>query len=116
MKPCCWKHGKPEILSKMVKDVSRYSESWTSRKHITRHTVIRKAFFIYLWFPSIKPQLIELVETPEMSETEGLRNGSCSAIMPPSSAEMSHGEWDLGEGLTYSCLARVGKCCVSLFE
>jgi hypothetical protein len=24
----CWKNGKPEILSKMVKDVSRYSESW----------------------------------------------------------------------------------------
>jgi hypothetical protein len=62
MQPCCWKHGKPEILSKMVKVVSRYSESWTSIKQIPRHTVIRKACFIYLYIYlfiySIKPHIV----------------------------------------------------------
>jgi hypothetical protein len=76
MQPCCWKHSNPEILSKMVKDVSMYSESWSSMKQAPRQTLIRKGCFLYLRFPSIKPQLIKLVETPEMSETEGLRNGN----------------------------------------
>jgi hypothetical protein len=67
MQPCCWKHGKPEILSQIVKDVSRYSESWASIKQEPRHNVIRKACFICLSFPSIKPQWTQLIETPEVS-------------------------------------------------
>jgi hypothetical protein len=48
MQPFGWKNGKSDILSKMVEDVSRYSESRTSVKQATRHRVIRNASFIYL--------------------------------------------------------------------
>jgi hypothetical protein len=66
---------KPEI-SKMMKGISRYSESWTNIKQAPGKIVIRKSWFICLLFPSIKLQWTQVIETSEMSYTKVLNNGS----------------------------------------